>query len=104
WQSADDILGGRLNPGEILDRVSEIPICVAPDAQVTPSIAFGGDQFLVVWNDNRHLNYDVYGSRVSTAGNVLDPGGIAICIRTNVQALARVASDNSNFLVVWEDQ
>ena len=34
---------------------------------------------------------------------VLDPAAIAISAATNAQNLASVASDGSNFLVIWAD-
>jgi hypothetical protein len=34
--------------------------------------------FLIVWQDKRNGDWDVYGSRVTPAGEVLDPAGILI--------------------------
>jgi hypothetical protein len=48
--------------------------------------------------------HDVYGARVSQAGVVLDPSGIAVSIETSFRYDPAVASDGSQFLVVWADQ
>lgn len=47
-------------------------------AQYAPEITFGGGNYFVVWGDGRSSYYQVYGSRVTPAGSVLDPSGILI--------------------------
>ncbi len=46
---------------------------------------------------------DVYGARVSGAGDVLDPGGIAISRLAGHELAPAVASSGAGWLVVWED-
>ncbi len=50
----------------------------AAGSQSTSAVAWNGTNFLVVWSDSRRDSSDIYGSRVSGAGTVLDPAGIAI--------------------------
>ena len=102
-----DIYGTRVSPdGTVLDP-GGIAICTAQSTQEYPKVEFNGVNYLVVWADKRNGvsgNYwDIYGARVSTAGNVLDPDGIAICTVSGDQRGVSIATDGSNFLVAWND-
>jgi len=69
-----------------------------------PKLAFDGTNYLLAWTDGRSSSFDVYGARVSRAGTVLDPGGIAISTATSDQQPEALAFDGSNYLVVWRDR
>ena len=68
-----------------------------------PTIAFGGTNYLVAWEDTRFGCCSIYGTRVSPAGSVLDPGGIAIATRGREQVEPTAAFDGTNYLVAWAD-
>src|SRR5688572_15848627 len=77
-----------------------------PDDQEEPSIAAHGNGYFVVWADKRNYSsseYDIYGARISSSGELLDPGGIPICTDPGRQTSPRVAFDGERYLVVWED-
>jgi alpha-tubulin suppressor-like RCC1 family protein len=79
---------------------------VAANDQLNPAVASDGTNFLVVWWDRRNADsteFDIYGARVSAMGEVLDPGGIAICTARDYQLYPAVAFDGQNYLVVWTD-
>jgi len=101
----NDIYGTRLTKAGVVLDTSGIAICTAPSDQWEPTPAFGDTTFLVVWHEYRNgPGPDIYGARVTKAGTVLDPAGIAVCTAANSQRYASVAFDGTNFLVVWHDE
>ncbi|MFH1221286.1 MAG: hypothetical protein V1694_12665 [Candidatus Eisenbacteria bacterium] len=97
---------------------------IAPYDQDSPAIAFDGLNYLVVWNDCRTGSCtnpsgpssqadaptheyasgpDIFATRVSPAGAVLDRAGIALCVAPGTQTGAAVASGADGCLVVWCD-
>jgi hypothetical protein len=102
-----NIYGARVTgAGTVLDA-SGIAISTASPEQLAPAVAGGRSGYLVVWEDGRNLatsGPDIYGSRVSSAGSVLDTGGIPICTNDAAQYSAAVAFNNTNYLVVWSDE
>ncbi|APR87183.1 Flagellar hook-length control protein FliK [Minicystis rosea] len=83
-----------------------ITISNATGNQTAPAVAFDGTNYFVVWQDNRGgFNYDIYGTRVSTAGTVVDGAGTGIAISTaaNDQLAPTIAFDGTNYLVAWSD-
>ena len=102
-----DIYGARVNTsGAVLD-ISGIPICTDLRTQDSSAIAFDGVRFLVAWRDERtRLSGtvdDVYGTRVTTDGVVLDGSGLVLSTQSNQQRGPAVAHDGSGYLVVWAD-
>jgi MYXO-CTERM domain-containing protein len=66
-------------------------------------VAFDGTNYLVVWYGPSGGAYAVYGTRVSKAGAVLDPGFLTISSGQGNRYEAEVAFDGTNYLVVWTD-
>jgi hypothetical protein len=99
-----DIFGARVGPGGVIDTAS-IPISTATAAQSQPALAFDGTNYLVAWADARSgSGQDIWGARVGTAGNVLNPTGFAISTATDDQLVPAVAHDGASHFVVWEDE
>src|SRR5262249_30789328 len=70
------------------------------------AIASNGDEYLVTWADTRNLwksfyNMDIYGTRVSADGSILDPQGIGIATARYEQFRPCVASNGVDFFVAW---
>ncbi|MEO0067797.1 MAG: hypothetical protein ABIK23_01530 [candidate division WOR-3 bacterium] len=98
-----DIFGIRVTPaGTVIDSAT-IPISTAENNQNNPAVAFDGTNYLVVWGDRRNGNADIYGTRVTPEGVVVDTAGMPISEALNNQVYPAVAFDGTNYLVVWAD-
>ena len=106
WRSGgySDICGTRVTPqGTLLDP-SGFVISQAAYNQRHPALAFDGANFLVVWDDYRRGHaFDIYGTRVTPQGVVLDAFGIIITQASNDQQHPALGFDGANFLVAWQD-
>ena len=72
--------------------------------QCHPIMTFDGTNYFIVWEDLRNcIDYDVYGTRVTTSGRVLDSASVPISVLTEEQWDAVVATGDTNFFVVWRD-
>jgi MYXO-CTERM domain-containing protein len=87
---------------------SEISVA-APEQQPVPgrapAAAFGGTQYLAVWEDLRAVRSILYGGRVAADGSALDPFGFPIldaapAAPSSNAYQSAVASDGTDFLVV----
>jgi hypothetical protein len=77
--------------------------------QDRPDAAFGGDCYLVVWQDGADgfgEDANILAARLSAEGVPLDRSPLVVCAAARPQRCPRVAwSGKANaFLVVWEDQ
>lgn len=76
----------------------------AAGAQTAPSVAFGGQTSLVVWEDHRKTSEsDIYGAVVDTAGRATPAAGVAIATGPGNQQRPRVATNGKKYLVAWID-
>ncbi|MEN8224021.1 MAG: FlgD immunoglobulin-like domain containing protein [Bacteroidota bacterium] len=93
--------------GAVLDP-DGIVISTGPEYRQWPDVSFDGTNYMVVWHDRRSGllagNWSVYGARVATDGQVLDPDGIPIATDdSKFEGLAELCFDGTNYLVVWKD-
>ncbi|MBM3331426.1 hypothetical protein FJY68_06175 [candidate division WOR-3 bacterium] len=97
-----DIYCARVTPaGNVLDTAG-IPVCVRSGHQAFPDVAFNGTDFVVVWSDERMLSYDIYASRVTSSGIVLDPNGIRVSNSiSDDEHSPSVGSNGTVSLVAW---
>jgi hypothetical protein len=99
-----NIYGSRISFGGMVLDPAGINICSAVNEQFNPKVAFDGVNFMVVWTDYRNaVACDIYGARVSEAGELLDTAGFAICNEAAGQGMACCAFDGTNYLVAWAD-
>ncbi len=104
--STKDIYGSRVDlSGAVLDT-SGIRVCPTDFGQGYPSVAACGDLFLVTWENYRSgpSYWEICGTRIDSAGSVLDSSGIAISCRPENQRCPRTAFGEANCMVVWQDR
>ena len=99
-----NIYGTRVTPqGAVFDSAGFV-ISQAAHDQCTPSVGFDSANFLVAWEDDRNGVSDLYGARVTPAGEVLDTAGIVVSAAVDSQQVPALAFDGTNFLVAWQDR
>ena len=107
WHTNSDIRGVRLSPkGQLLDSKG-LDICLNKNIRMAPSLAYGGGKtqsFLVVWKDFRDsTDGDLFGTRVSAAGKVLQTKGFAVSDAAGLQDTPAVGGGAAGFFVAWAD-
>jgi hypothetical protein len=76
----------------------------ASSAQTLPAIAEGGATCLVVWEDYRQGEGDIFGQRVICAtGTTLDPASLLVNVAPGNQVRPAVSWNGQDFWVVWRD-
>ena len=96
--------GTRVSPEGIVRDPGGVPIYTPqfPNAPYNPSIAFAGDEYLIAFQGYSNSN-DIRGLRITTT---LQPiGGVFnISAATDNQYFPEVASNGTDFFVVWHDE
>ncbi|NTX07358.1 tandem-95 repeat protein [Myxococcus sp. CA040A] len=101
-RSSHIIEGTRVTgTGTVVDSPTPRVLTTASNTQLAPAVATNGTNFLVVWEDLRGGGSDVYGARVTPTGELLDPQGIALSTAAFDQRAPAVASNGTDYLVVW---
>ncbi len=84
-----------------------VTVCTTAAVQSSPSLVRdGAGGVIVVWQDYRGGNADLYAQRVSAAGvRVWAAGGVPVCTRSNNQTQQRMISDGANgAIIAWKDE
>jgi hypothetical protein len=91
------VFAARVNSaGRVLDTAG-IPIGTLESSQwVQLAVAFGGTNYLVVWEKN-----GIHGARVTQSGQVLDSAGFWVSDSMLGCYFPAVAFDGANYFVVW---
>jgi len=99
-----DIYGAIItNEGQVLDS---FPIATGKlnYDQVSPTLAFDGENYLVVWQGKKKAKlWNIYFTRVSKDGEVLDEIGSLLAPSPKDQASPSVAFNGENYFIVWQD-
>ena len=96
--NANNFIAGRVMNADGSFATGSITIAEAPGRQLRPVVGWDGSTFVVAWDDQRNQAYffdertDIYGARVSAAGAVLDPAGLAIYRGAQGDATAAILS------------
>lgn len=98
-----DLFAMRVGPaGDPIDQ-SQRPLITSPGNQIHPSLAWGGDEFLLVWEDDRSGLRRIYGAHVTSKLEVVEPRGFQIAGGRYEQSSPLVTWTGSNFVVVWTE-
>jgi hypothetical protein len=104
WDTAGPVQARRVSPaGAVLD---DQPIDLSSADAVNPQVSFGGGNHLVVWSQRSGdaiETADVYGTRVSPEGAVLDPTDVPIVAPEGAQLDMDIAFNGTHHLLVWDD-
>ena len=86
--------------GSVVDRVD---VNTSPNDQLLADLAFDGERYLVGWGDRRSLGEQIYSTRVTADGRVLDPDGRRVEYQdtTWTQTEPAAAAGDSGFFLVW---
>ena len=98
-----NIRGARVSTSGVVLDTSGLDIEIHEGVQDEPDLAFGADEYFVVWADDRDGS-EIYGARLTPQGAVL---GVTRIASTHVQAIQgqpTVEYDGTDFLVMWEDK
>jgi hypothetical protein len=99
-----DIYGTRVtttNGAIVVQDPAGLPISGSqPNNQQAPAVTFNGD-FLVLWQDERNNNDDIFATRVSDGGTVKD-GGFSVASATTAGGVAAAPGPSNKWALVYQ--
>ncbi|MEM7032744.1 MAG: LamG-like jellyroll fold domain-containing protein [Chloroflexota bacterium] len=109
WQQAgghpgSDIYAGRIDSqGQPLGEALNLTDLTSQ--QTRPDVAAGQTEYLVVWQDERNQNPDIYGQRLDLTGQPVG-GPVLVTLAEGQQLNPTVVynSNNDEYLVAWQDE
>lgn len=103
-----DIFSQRISPsGTTLWQDNGEAVCMAASFQQSPQIIPGGSgRALIVWEDQRSGNSEIYVQKIDPDGvSLWTADGVAICTAAGAQINPRIIMDGSGGVIVaWEDR
>lgn len=103
----EDIYAQRLNASGVRKwTLYGTVICNDAATQKNSSIIEADNgSTIIVWEDNRAGNYDIYAQKIDSSGNTLwTTNGVAVCNKTTTQKSPKIVGDNAGgAIIVWED-
>lgn len=92
-----------LDPQIAAEKGIDTAIVSSPTGETSKNAqaAFSGAQYLVVWEDNRAGNADIYATRMSTTGAITDTAGLPIAANAWAESAPTVAFVGTSYLVAW---
>ena len=94
------------NDGTLLWGTSGKAICTKPGSQGSPAVTSdGAGGAIIVWEDTRSGQYDLYAQRVNSAGSLRwAADGILICSVESIKVFPEIVSDGAGgAIVLWQD-
>ena len=100
----DDIFVARIDDGGNPLDPQGISTSLSTQDQRIPAVGFDGTNHLVVWEDQRNDDTDLYGALIDTNGNLITPPGIfVVSNELEDQLLPVVDFVEPYYLVGWVD-
>jgi uncharacterized repeat protein (TIGR01451 family) len=100
-----DVYGARVTSAGVILDATGIQICNDDSEQSSPSIAYNGGNYLVVWTDGRSTG--LYGNRVNGVTGALVDGAAGVRIDAStidlMVSLPRIHVAGADFYVVWSE-
>ncbi|MBA7636753.1 hypothetical protein ES703_44381 [subsurface metagenome] len=90
--------------GDCLWGEQGVQVCAtSPDPRWAKAVNDGSGGAVIVWEDNRGPDTDIYAQRISSNGRLLWPDeGVPVASASNAQLFPQIISDGmGNFIVVW---
>lgn len=112
WQDARngvsyDIYAQRLNASGFSQWTTDgVSVCTAAEFQGSPQlVSDGSGGAIIVWQDYRNGNSDLYGQRLNSSGfSQWTTDGITVCTSANYQGASQLVNDGSGgVIIVWQD-
>ncbi len=98
---SSDVYATRVDAsGTVLDG-NGFGVSTGPREEIAGSVASNGKDYLLAWTDFRSRSTDIYFSRVSSAGEVLDPTGVPLATGEANEDGPSVASNGTSYLIAW---
>ncbi|MFL5318378.1 MAG: Ig-like domain-containing protein, partial [Myxococcaceae bacterium] len=101
--TTSDIYGARVSTASTVDDPNGVLLTYGPNAETNPAAAFDGTNHLVVWEDTRGTDRDLYGAIVNQSGGLQNGSSFAVSTAANRQTTPTVAWNGSNYMVAWTD-
>jgi hypothetical protein len=96
--NANNYIAGRVMNADGTFATGNFTIAEAPGRQLRPVVGWDGSSFVVAWDDQRNQaaffdeRTDVYGTRVTESGTVLDPAAFPIYVGPQGDATTAILS------------
>ena len=106
-QNALDIYAQRIDSmGNAQWMTDGIPICTANGVQKELCITADGNNAILVWQDYRSGEYDIYAQKVSSQGTIFwNPAGLPVCTAAGRQIDPVIIPDGSGGAIIsWDDE
>ena len=91
--------------GVLMWTIDGVAICTASGSQEEPQICSdGAGGAIIVWQDYRASNWDIYAQNVDSNGNMKwTPDGVAICTTTGSDYPQICSDGTGGAIIVWQD-
>jgi hypothetical protein len=100
-----DVYGARVGSDGGVRDAAGVPISKRPGTQAWPAVSANGDQFIVVWNDDRSAtSVDIYGTLVDDSATVTVIDGFAVSTAARDQLRPAVGALGGTYLAAWADR